>query len=638
MFKDFSKWFNYLDAYTRLLACTTVFISLSVSSIIYWILFSLHRSFMTSQLDLLDTLSQQLGLYIAYIYGLLGEADIRTAIEKIYLSIQDVGYIIVFQSPSKIISILPDTNNISVDSTFLNILGDRCYHYLNWDITHMCISYTPRSHSLLDILIILSFTNADTLYFYIGIKNDILFIFDSSLKYTYGLSLLTFVTIWVISGSTIFINLIMINESVQKFGFAIRKICTGDFSYRMPPQHLSGLIDLGADLNEMAERLEMYEKNNVYQLVLEKSKLETVLSIVSDGIILLDQDLRIVFINPSASKNLTCLKSCIVGSYLSDYLPNYINDQISPLLKQLIDSSADVKIPYDIADYTTYITVYFNNNISKTLQLVMTAVFDINTDMLNGIGISIQDFTDQVGLNEAKTQFISNVSHELRTPLFNIRSFLETLSEYNNSLSEQQKLEFLEIANQETQRLTFLVNDVLDLSRLESDFIDVFEPVEIHEIVPPIIQTSCLRANNKKIRLIFQINPQVLTINGYPNLLTQVLSNLIGNSLKFTPVDGRILLKVYLIKPSTYTGCDKVSRVRIEIIDEGTGIDELDQIRVFDRFVRLENNVHILEGTGLGLSIVKNIVEKHRSQVHLYSELMIGSSFWFDLTLLEKKS
>ena len=634
MFKYFRKWFAYLDLYTRLLTCIIVLISLFVSGIIYVILSGLHKSFIISQLDSLDVLTQELGLYIASMYRFSEISDLSIILERIYLALQDIYYIAVFQAPSKIISI--PTDNLSIDSTVINVLNYKCYQNLNVNISEMCISYIPNSQSLVDIFVMLSFTNANVLYFYIGMKNNVLFMVDLSLRYVYGLSLLTFVTIWFVAGSTILINFIMINQSVQNFRIAIRKICLGDFRYRISTQVVGGLIDLVTDLNEMSMRLEMYEKNNVYQLVLEKSKLETLLSITNDGIILLDQDLRIVFINPSASKNLTCLKSCIIGSYLSDYLPNYINDQISPFLKQLINSSFE--LPYDISDYTTYVTVYFNNNISKTLQLVMTAVFDINTHILNGIGIGIQDLTDQMGLNEAKTQFISNVSHELRTPLFNIRSFLETLSEYNNSLSEQQKLEFLEIANQETQRLTCLVNDVLDLSRLESDFINIVEPVEIHELAPPIIQTSCLRANHKKIRLIFQINPQVLIVNGYPNLLIQVLSNLIGNSLKFTPVDGRILLKVYLVKACKYISGDKLSRVRVEIIDEGTGIDDLDQLRIFDRFVRLENNVHTLEGTGLGLSIVKNIVEKHRSQIHVYSELMIGSSFWFDLTLLEKKS
>nr|YP_009314051.1 Drug sensory protein A [Izziella formosana]SCW22305.1 Drug sensory protein A [Izziella formosana] len=634
MFKDFSQWFKYLDLYTRLLASTTVFVSLSISGIVYWMLSSLHRNLMMSQLDFLGAFSHELAWYILSIYQSAEKSDFSGTIEQIYLAIQDVCYIVVFQSPIKIISILPDY--FVVNSATIFSLNNKCYQNPSFNVAEMCISLIPKSHFLIDILVILSFTNAERLNFCIGLRNDIFGIFDSSLRYVYGLSVLTFITVWFVTGLTILINVIMIRQSVQNLKFAICQLCTGDFRYRISNQRLNNIIDLGSDLNELSKRLEIYEKNNVYQLVLEKSKLETVLSIVNDGIILLDQDLRMVFINPSASKNLTCLKSCIIGSYLSDYLPSYINDQIAPLLKQLVNSTAD--IVYNVSDYTIFITVYFNNNISKTLQLVMIAVFNTNTRMLNGIGISIQDVTDHMGLNEAKTQFISNVSHELRTPLFNIRSFLETLSEYNNSLSEQQKLEFLEIANQETQRLTCLVNDVLDLSRLESGFIDIVESVEIQEIVPSVIQTSCLRANNKKVRLVCQIIPHALTISGYSNLLIQVLSNLIGNSLKFTLIDGRILLKVYLIKGATYTKCKQVSRVRIEIIDEGSGIDELDQHRIFDRFVRLENNVHTLEGTGLGLSIVKNIVEKHRSQVHVYSELMIGSSFWFDLTLLEKKS
>ena len=638
MLKDFSKWFSYLDLYTRLLACTTVFISLCISSVICFILYDLYQSIIMSQLGSISILSQVIALYLKanVSHTATHNLDLVRSIEHIYLTIQDICYIFVVEQPNHVISIFPE--NFIANSILQSLLSNQFTNPYDYTIGVIDIYSSDLLHiqDIVDMKVSLNFLGSSSLSIHVGLKCSASFLVNYSLKYTCVLSVLTFLTIWLVAGSIIFINFMMINDSVQSIKLAVKSICSGDFTTRVSLHNPTGLIELGTDFNNMAKRLELYEENSVKQLVLEKSKLETILSISSDGLILLDQELRIVVINPSASKNLIFLKACIVGNYFCDYLPNYINKQIKPLLDKLINTSFDFNC--DISDYTTCITICLANNTSKTLRIVMTAVFDIDKKVLNGIGISIQDMTAQVGLNEAKTQFISNVSHELRTPLFNIRSFLETLSEYHASLSEQQKLEFLEIANQETQRLTYLVNDVLDLSRLESDFVDVLEPVEVHEIVPPIIQTSYLRANNKKVKLIFQISPNVPSIHGYPNLLMQVLSNLIGNSMKFTRVDGRILLKVYLINSSFIIENQKLSKVRVEIIDEGTGIEELDQSRIFDRFVRLENNVHTLEGTGLGLSIVKNIVEKHRSQVYLYSELLNGSSFWFDLPLLEKKS
>nr|YP_009312825.1 Drug sensory protein A [Helminthora furcellata]SCW21079.1 Drug sensory protein A [Helminthora furcellata]SCW23939.1 Drug sensory protein A [Helminthora furcellata] len=636
MFKNFSKWFNYLDLYTRLLACTTVFISLLVSSMIYFILYDLHKSIIINHVELLNILIQVISLYIITTVEFIKYYDLAIILEQIYLTMQDICYLIAVEPSGNIISIFPD--NTFIDPILLNILLRKNikFHDVVINISDFVLSYSWQSHDIVDIVIPLNFTNNHNVNLHIGLINNVISLFNSSMIYTFILSVITFTGIWIVSFCTIMINFFMINESVKYIRSGINSICLGNFATRISYKNLRGLIGLGSDFNNMSKRLELYEQNNVKQLLLEKSKLETVLSIIADGLILLDQDLRIVFVNSSAYKNLTFLKSCIIGNYFTDYCPNYINRQIIPLLNDLVNCNPNVV--YNISDYTKNITVYLNNDTSKTVELVITAVFDFDKKILNGIGISIQDITDQIVLNEAKTQFISNVSHELRTPLFNIRSFLETLSEYSSSLSEKQKMEFLEIANQETQRLTYLVNDVLDLSRLESEFIDILEPVELHEIAPPIIQTSYLRARTKKVKLSFQISRNVSTVYGYSNLLVQVLSNLIGNSLKFTRIDGRILLKIYLSKLFDYPVNDRLPRIRVEIIDEGTGIDELDQIRIFDRFVRLENNVHTLEGTGLGLSIVKNIIEKHSSDIHLYSELLIGSSFWFDLAILEKKS
>jgi two-component system sensor histidine kinase NblS len=106
------------------------------------------------------------------------------------------------------------------------------------------------------------------------------------------------------------------------------------------------------------------------------------------------------------------------------------------------------------------------------------------------------------------------------------------------------------------------------------------------------------------------------------------MTNLVGNALKFTPAGGKILIRAYCLMSEP-----EASLVRIEIADTGIGIDAEDQEAIFDRFYRVENRVHTLEGTGLGLSIVKNIVQKHHSQIHLVSEVGIGTTFWFDLPI-----
>jgi two-component system sensor histidine kinase NblS len=263
---------------------------------------------------------------------------------------------------------------------------------------------------------------------------------------------------------------------------------------------------------------------------------------------------------------------------------------------------------------------------------MLTQVFDQTRENLRGIVMTVQDITREVELNEAKSQFISNVSHELRTPLFNIKSFIETLSEFGEDLTEMERREFLETANHETDRLSRLVNDVLDLSRLESSKIYQLDAVDLHQLIEQSLRTYQLNAKDKQLVLEQALEDDLPLALGNYDLLLQVMTNLIGNSLKFTPAGGKIMIRAYALGNGHP---EHAELVRVEIADTGIGIDPEDQSAIFDRFYRVENRVHTLEGTGLGLSIVRNIIDKHQSQIHLVSEVGIGTTFWFDLAIYQ---
>lgn len=133
----------------------------------------------------------------------------------------------------------------------------------------------------------------------------------------------------------------------------------------------------------------------------------------------------------------------------------------------------------------------------RTLRIVLQSVRDASGESLKGIAVTVQDLTREVELNAAQSRFISNVSHELRTPLFNIKSYVETLHDLGDQLSEEDRKEFLAIANAETDRLTRLVNDVLDLSRLESDRDWGMEPVELRPAMEQTLRNYRLNAQDK---------------------------------------------------------------------------------------------------------------------------------------------
>jgi two-component system sensor histidine kinase NblS len=278
----------------------------------------------------------------------------------------------------------------------------------------------------------------------------------------------------------------------------------------------------------------------------------------------------------------------------------------------------------------------FTQPSKRTIRILLTTVRDQQKENVKGIAITVQDITREVELNEAKSQFISNVSHELRTPLFNIKSFIETLHEYGEDLSLEQRQDFLVTVNHETDRLTRLVNDVLDLSRLESGRSYHLDGVDLGQAIEQTLRTYQLNAKDKGIELFQEVEPNLPLVVSHYDLLLQVLANLLGNALKFTKAGGKVVLRAYQLQPQSQDSASP-RRVRVEISDTGIGIAPEDQQAIFDRFFRVENRVHTLEGTGLGLSIVRNIIEeKHHSKVHLVSEVGVGTTFWFDLAAYEE--
>jgi len=347
-----------------------------------------------------------------------------------------------------------------------------------------------------------------------------------------------------------------------------------------------------------------------------------------------------VLANPTARRLFRWEGRNLEGNELELQLPDRLAMELQDLLRAMISSERD----------NTDVRCQFGEP-PRTLRIVLQAVRDASGETLKGIAMTIQDLTREVELNAAQSRFISNVSHELRTPLFNIKSYVETLYDLGDQLSEEEKKEFLGIANAETDRLTRLVSDVLDLSRLESDRVWELEPIEITTAIEQTLRSYRLNAEDKGVALAFEADPALPRVLVNADLLLQVFDNLVGNALKFTPGGGAVMLRAYpwpdlctfapLAAASDHPTClytTPLPRLRVEISDTGYGISEADQERIFERFYRVENAVHTETGTGLGLSIVRGILEKHGSQIRMVSAPGLGTTFWFDLPLEQADS
>jgi len=232
-------------------------------------------------------------------------------------------------------------------------------------------------------------------------------------------------------------------------------------------------------------------------------------------------------------------------------------------------------------------------------------------------------------LDQVKSNFISLVSHELRTPLTAIKGFIVTLYHYDKEIPEEKRRVYLSVLNEETDRLTRLINELLDISRIESGRMEIqWRPVTIPVVVQRVFDTLSVKANS--VRLVKDFSEHFPSIVADPDKLEQILVNLVGNALRYSPSNGSI----------TVTGRRHDNGVILEVKDEGPGIAFTEQERIFDKFYRLDNEVNRKNpGTGLGLPICRALVNLHGGKIWVESEMNQGCRFIFTLPLnMDKES
>lgn len=684
----FGRWWSEFTLQTRLMAVATLVVSLIMSGLTFWAVNTIQQDARIN-----DTrFGRDLGLLLAANTApLIAEdrlGDLAQFSRRFYGSTSSVRYVLYADLDGRIFYGIPFSNSEIQGSLTLRRRiqlpeGYAADAEVPWVRQHL----TPDGQ-VTDVFVPLIHDHHPLGTLAVGINPNPTVVTSSNL--TRDVTIAVFVSIWamVILGAVF--NALTITKPIKELLIGVKSIANGNFRQRIDLPLGGELGELITSFNDMAERLARYEAQNIEELTASKAKLETLMSTIADGAVLLDTSLNVVLVNPTARRILGWETTDVVGKNALYQFPPAIQVKLTRPLYQLAAGNLEG------AEFRLTLT----EPIARTVRILLSTVLsqrttdeeslcntcvrhqeedcahplrpevadcsfyetlteswqsDRSREDIKGIAITIQDITREVELNEAKGQFISNVSHELRTPLFNIKSFIETLHDYGDDLSEEQRRDFLDTANRETDRLTRLVNDVLDLSRLESNRVYQFEAVDISQPVEQTLRSHRLSARDKGIELQQEIAENLPPIRGNYDLLLQVFANLVGNALKFTPKGGNVVIRAYRpaaidSKPILWPAChmpteatntcpmpqhpdQAIDFVRIEVADTGIGIDAEDREAIFDRFFRVENRVHTLEGTGLGLSIVRNIIEKHQSVVHLISEVGVGTIFWFDLAV-----
>ncbi|MGB3512798.1 MAG: ATP-binding protein [Microcoleaceae cyanobacterium] len=699
------NWWSEFTLQTKLMAVVTLMVSLLMSSFSFWAVNTIQNDARIN-----DTrYGRDLGLLLAAnVTPLVAEGnsnEVARFSRLFYNSTSSVRYMLYADREGKIFLGLPFSElevktsltlrrRIQLPEDFMANVESRNFSALPMVRQHL----TPNGQ-LTDVFVPLIDEGKYLGVLAVGINPNPTVVVTSNL--TRDVTLAVFVSIWamVILGAVF--NALIITKPIKELSEGVKNIAQGNFKQRIYLPFGGELGELIFSFNEMAEQLENYNKQNIEELTAEKAKLETLVSTIADGALLLDANLQLILVNPTARRIFSWEGKSVIGEKVTDNLPVVVQMELNRPLYQIATGEiegGEYRCTLDEPNKRTIrilLTTVLLHKAPGRESLCQSCVYEASDtcnstelpdvlectlydhkleenfnyqyrDSLKGIAMTVQDITREVELNEAKSQFISNVSHELRTPLFNIKSFIETLHEYGEDLSETQRREFLETANHETDRLTRLVNDVLDLSRLESCHIYHLDAVDLAQPIEQTLRTYQLNAKDKDIELNYEVEPNLPPVVGHYDLLLQVFANLVGNGMKFTESGGKIMIRAYLLASDSevknieaeqieqggwilspppprpierYLPPEHHSHrlVRIEISDTGSGIAPEDQEAIFERFFRVENLVHTLEGTGLGLSIVKNIIDKHHSQVHLVSEVGVGTTFWFDLAVFEEQ-
>lgn len=623
-----ARWWSEFKIQTRLMATATLVVSILMSGLTFWAVNSIQQN---ARLN--DTrYGQDLGLLLAADVAPLVAAQNYSAVadfsSKFYERSSSIRYMLYADRDGEIYYGIPYSAP-PVNSALA--LRRRMQLPERYTTSHdpLVRQHKTPNGLVADVFVPLTYNNEYLGVLAIGINPNATLATSSGL--TRDVTIAVFVSLWIMVILGGVFNALTITQPIKELLQGVQNIASGNFKQRIDLPFGGELGELITSFNDMAERLETYEAQNIEELQSQKAKLETLVSTIADGAILLDPDMRIILANPTAQRLFNWEGMQVMGENALNCLPGPVCERLTcPLFKTAAGESEGGEFRVTLPDPSP-----------RSLRILLTSVFDSQREKPKGIAMTVQDITREVELNEAKGQLISNVSHELRTPLFNIKSIIETIQEYGSDLPRQRQQEFLETANYETDRLTRLVNDFLDISRLESGRPYQFGPVDVTQVMEQILRTYHLNSTNKGIHLDSDIHGPLPLVWGNYDLLVQVFANLVGNALKFTPEGGRVTMRAYVWKrPGTHAntpGKNDYPWVRIEVSDTGMGISAEDIPRVFERFFRAENRVHTLEGTGLGLAIVQDIIQKHHTQIHVASEVGVGTTFWFDLNLDESE-
>jgi len=368
-------------------------------------------------------------------------------------------------------------------------------------------------------------------------------------------------------------------------------------------------------IRDQAERLgSMLKARKV-----EVAKSQAILEGVADGVIVADTQGKIILFNAAAERILELPREQALGRTTGEMLGLY-GSQARDWM-ETVDRWAGQSEAYTTEEYLAA-----QLDIGDRIVSVHLAPVLMGDEFLCTVSV-FRDVTAEVETERAKAEFVSTVSHELRTPMTSIKGYADLLLMGAAGMVTDNQQHFLSIIKSNTDRLTTLVDDLLDLSRIESGRVALSpKAVRVEEVINQVVVAMEARVVNKGLALRSDVPPTLPRVSADSDRVVQILTNLVANACQYTPTDGEIVV----------SACSHGEEVHVSVRDTGIGIAQEDQAKIFDRFFRADDPVvQDAPGTGLGLAIVQSLVEMHGGRVWVESKLGMGSTFTFTLPAVE---
>ncbi|MBC8034250.1 MAG: HAMP domain-containing protein [Chitinophagaceae bacterium] len=393
----------------------------------------------------------------------------------------------------------------------------------------------------------------------------------------------------------------VISEPVAALSEGIAAIANKDYSKRIHLKQKDEFGDLANTFNSMAEKLDEYEHSNLAKIKFEKSRIETIINQMKDGIIGLDEKRNVLFIN-EVGQNLLGLKEYeIAGKYVADIALK--NDLMRTLLQD--ELKKDLKIYADGKES------YFNKDILNV----------INGGEVVGQVIILRNITPFHELNEAKTNFIATVSHELKTPISSIKMSLLLLEKQTTGDINSEQKQLIESIKEDSNRLLKITGELLNLSQVETGNIQLsIQQSDPYKILDYALEAVKVTAEQKGVSLKIAAETGLPQVKADLEKTAWVLVNLLTNAIRYSPENNEVQIEVKR----------KDNAILFAVKDVGKGIEAKYKDKIFNRYFQVPGSSK--SGTGLGLSISKEFIEAQGGSIGVESEIGSGSRFYFELS------